>query len=110
MNYSELSNFEINKLVAEYHGITTSEWYHTEEDGITTLMLPINSGYKNYCNSWAGMGPIIESEKIDLSYMSNSKNWVASKFISFNKCLAPADKNPLRAAAICYLMMKESEE
>lgn len=60
---------------------------------------------KDYCNSWADMGPIIVEYRIDIyfddfGYAEACKSWNYGQGLEFK------DKNPLRAAAIVFLMMK----
>ena len=59
----------------------------------------------DYCNSWADAGPIIESNKLDFTwFMDRERVLVAHE---------PTDTihqstNPLRAAMIVFLMMKDN--
>ncbi len=120
VNYNDMPDFEINKLVAEKEiptceGITVSihpyhpddgsvEWVITTEDGLQW------GGNVNYCNSWSDMGPIIDREKICLEH--HSYTWEAS-LAGYEQSLRrrfvepQMNDNPLRAAAIAYLMIKE---
>lgn len=93
MDYESLSDFEINKLVA----IKSGKIKRSKTDKYF-----LNYG-PDYCNSWADMGPIIERENISLlSPESCIPSWDAT-----HKGILHVDKNPLRAAAIVYLMMGE---
>jgi hypothetical protein len=60
---------------------------------------------------WEDIGPIIEKEGIELCHDLEG-NWCAQDpFYDGNFDFMPEgiDKNPKRAAAICYLMMKDAE-
>ncbi|MGP2449050.1 phage protein NinX family protein [Pantoea stewartii subsp. indologenes] len=114
MNYSELSDFEINKAVAIACGYAEEncefgwsgkpdvgvEW--NEETGYPTKSF-------NYCNSWADAGPIIVSNLISLKPVSlfvGGHRWFATKGEG-DFYIKAADNNPLRAAMIVFLMMQE---
>ena len=111
MNYSELSDFEINKLVAK--AINPNFTYvctaTTGSSGMTTNL-------PNYCNNPSDAWPIIQDSRMCVNcYSDNGKGdyWEASSYDSMNnnkkwEC-AQDDKNPLRLAMIVYLMMKDAE-
>ncbi len=88
-NYNDMTDFQINELIA-------------------------NLGpYKNYCNSWADMGPIMEREKINLEFDSKVVGECSALGGYFNGLRFDKEfshKNPLRAAAIVFLMMKEGSD
>ena len=63
---------------------------------------------KNYCNNWADMGPMIHKEKIILIFDPLTKLWFATTV--FNSWLNEEPRfnaNPLRAAAIAYILAKQ---
>ncbi|MBH3006776.1 phage protein NinX family protein [Serratia ureilytica] len=120
-DYSKMSDYEINWRVAEESGLSV--------DHNATVILPqtycghdengckYEWGMRDYCNNPADAWPIIVEHGISL-YHDNS-NWQAemtydapvgafgtdetcSKFVD--------DKNPLRAAMIAFLMMKDVEK
>ena len=119
--FSEMSDFEINKLVAEAQGLRVDEInndscigmnskYH-EQYPDTVWAHPFSkhtgeqtdsSGQLCYTHSWADMGPIIASHEISIVARSDS-TWIARKEWS-----AKQSTNPLRAAAIIYLETMES--
>lgn len=102
MDYSEMSDFEINKAVGE----STGEALNTEE----TLNLVIrNSTGRRFdpCNSWADAGPIIQKNSISLISDWNEEGvWGAT----FQPWIYSEHENPLRAAMECYLMMHDKGE
>jgi hypothetical protein len=111
MDYSKLSDFEINKRLAELLGLIIAKEQY-EQDDVLVLINGCEIEYSssvNYCNSWEDMGPIIEREKISISYRSRGKKDLppqAKRFGSDDHNIA--DKNPLRAAAIVYLMIRDN--
>ena len=60
-------------------------------------------GLVDYVNDWSDIGPIIEREKICVSYVNNE--WIAGRY---DDAPTVAD-TPTKAAALCYLKMMESE-
>ncbi|CAG9410719.1 TPA: phage protein NinX family protein [Providencia alcalifaciens] len=96
--YTELSDFEINKKVAEKLGIR-----FTPRNGVLIL-----SATKLFApsNNPSDAMPIIIDNKIGLSPMYHSNKWTADSldydFISVNK-------NPYRAAMELFLLMKDAE-
>lgn len=111
-DYNEMSDFEINRLVAIKSGHKS---YH--EDGSYTndgrnVTVKGNGiiGWFNPCNNPSDMWPLIVGNGICLtSPIKPRDKWVASWFIeggnwSINDATF-SDKKPLRAAAIVYLML-----
>lgn len=112
------SDFEISKLVAEKEGVrwhinpshplnNTDGWifYTSGTNGDTTLL-------PDYCNSWADIGPIIEHEGVSLIKWPNKEEYEASIAIYYGHGVIDAEiyyshTNPLRAAAIVYLLMED---
>ncbi|HGM9789456.1 TPA: phage protein NinX family protein [Proteus mirabilis] len=100
--YTELSDFEINKKVAEYLKLNTIAYERTEivlfDDMDATPFAP--------CNNPSDAMPIIIENKIGLSPMYHSNKWTADcldyDFMSVNK-------NPYRGAMEVFLMMKDTE-
>lgn len=110
-NYSEMSDFEINKAVGEIilegkwacrpgsAGNDSESWYYGSVDAFVTPYPAL----PDYCNLWADAGPIIESEKISLTCSKVTGLWLAIH----DRNSANHDPNPLRAAMITFLMMRE---
>lgn len=123
-DYSVLSDFEINKLVAEKEGwlvkrevedslIGFNYVYHENYPNTVWCAPKDESGKQgdswrqiNCCHSWADMGPIIERERIDLCFSEivNSAH-TGDVGLEGEYEFSCFHKNPLRAAAIVYLMM-----
>jgi hypothetical protein len=61
----------------------------------------------DYVKSWYDIGTIIEREGIDLSY--DSFEWSAYGILTDGTCTSADAKTPTKAAALCFLKMRESE-
>ena len=61
----------------------------------------------DYCNNWSDIGPIIERESINLFHDENE--WSASGIRENGKDTGAEAETPTKAAALCYLKMRESE-
>ncbi|EFA2548329.1 DUF2591 domain-containing protein [Escherichia coli] len=118
MDYSQLSDFEINKRVAEI--VIYGDWFlePTDEnpswffnlgvEGKNTVKLP------DYCNNPADAWPIISDNRISLMYDKSTEEGNEAQW-----CLAssPCDQHIvdyasesklLRAAMIVFLMMQDA--
>lgn len=106
MDYSKMSDFEINKAVGE----STGEALNTEE----TLNLVIrNSTGRRFdpCKSWADAGPIIQEYGIELGY--DGVAWEAScnlRGITPYSDWKKYPESPCRLAMIVFLMMHDKGE
>lgn len=60
----------------------------------------------NYVNSWADIGPIIEREKITVGFNDTELLYFAHDGYGNNGAF---EITPTKAAALCYLKMKEGE-
>lgn len=110
-DYSKVSDYEINWRVAEESGLSV--------DHNATVTLPqtycghdengckYDWGMRDYCNNPADAWPIIVKHGIGIIPFKNclSESWDSGKGL-INGTVK--DKNPLRAAMIVFLMMKES--
>lgn len=118
MNYSKLSNFEINKAVAMVVGRFKKSDY-SEISGNFHSGKPSQDNYRvgvihDYCNNPADAWPIILENEISIirdvstndSWEAIAKGWVTMKGFesSIDNKLCHVDKNPLRAAMIVFLM------
>lgn len=116
MDYSKLSDFEINTAVFEaIHG--GSPDYKEGDGGAMVLIsyegdvvggdaveVEVERGVFNPCNSPADAWPVIVDNKISLLW--NIKNW--SSWPGDFPDAEINHENPLRAAMIVFLMMQES--
>lgn len=119
--YSELSDFEANKLVAERKKINFIEWKGMkqiifDDDGVGVNL--------DYCNNWCDAGPLMVENYISLESVSvpsseddgcyfNTGEYRASGGTGEQEDFANGpyyeviSDNPCRAIAECYLMMTE---
>lgn len=100
MNYSEMSDYEISCEVGR--AISFADY------------LLARSEQKNYCNSWADSGPIIQQNNISLLKCERMDSWVAGSSYwvdgaEWSVDWLSDDQNPLRAAMIVFLMMQEAK-
>lgn len=118
-DYASMSDFEINKAVAVATG------YHPDECDIAKLNNSLvgvewddETGYAtktfDFCNNPADAWPIIVSNQISLMYEEATGKWCAGKPYWVDGCEWQLDNdvmdgNPLRAAMVVFLMMKEKE-
>lgn len=121
MDYSQLSDFEINSAVHNaklkepyalvFMGDDRIAWTKENGDQIITEKVPYTkNGVHDYCNNPADAWPIIVENKIGLTPPMHDENWEAMTFDKFgyvNK--NEYNANPLRAAMIVFLLIKEKK-
>lgn len=114
MDYSQLSDFEINKLVGIALGkeIMPDDCQDFGLSGFPEVMLR-NGDFKDYCNDPNDAWPIIESRLICLAAdvfaePHDGGKWVAQPAYGWEKERVRSD-NPLRAAMIVFLMMQDAK-
>ncbi|EGD6905970.1 DUF2591 family protein [Escherichia coli] len=112
MDYSQLSDFEINRMVGdiifkglwaskpETSGNNTNKWYYGNAD---TTFEPLNH-LPDYCNDPSASWPIIEKYRISIINLDEDE-WGA-RGVAYCKSKRAIHKNPLRAAMIVFLMMR----
>jgi len=127
-DYSQLSDFEINKRVAIALNIDMHFFISESEDSFDLEVLPSEMGpiwqtsadmvlqYSpsngncfNPCNNPADAWPIILKNCISLVWdcaEDASSDWW-NAFDQFDQCRVQYQSNPLRAAMIVFLMMQE---
>lgn len=105
MNYSEMSDFEVDKAVAEiiFSGLKVTNFAGEavvwDEKNNTRIV--------RYCNSWTDAGPIIQRHKISLIWV---KTEIPNRWDAGSPChmkWATHEYNPLRAAMETFLLMQE---
>lgn len=105
MNYSEMSDFEINREVAgKVGGFLAKDIFEEEQ---TIFKWHPGNKYSKFdpCNSWADAGPIIENSGIGI--MPMFAGWRAASERGCRDYTSIANENPLRAAMIVFLMIQE---
>lgn len=119
--YSELSDFEVNKLVAERLGLTVQYRAQIYDKPTVECCKNYNPDplyynrwmIKDWCNNWADAGQLMAENKIScVCERIGADKWqyrctglkagVLSEAVSSSR--------PCRAIAECYLMKTESEE
>lgn len=114
VDYSKLSDFEINKRIAS---LCTIECVVINDDGepVRNIVDESPGSYSggdyievdyDPCNNAADAWPIILSNKIGINPATASDKWAAHYC---NWDVAIADANPLRAAMIVFLMMQDAK-
>lgn len=121
-DYASMSDFEINSAVHNalldkpyeltFHGDGKITWKDKERGGVweTGIVQYTKNGLHDYCNNPADAWPIITENKISIYAMSETDargKWGAEAF--YPSEAYHFNDNPLRAAMIVFLMMKESE-
>lgn len=116
--YSELSDFEINKLVAEELGYK----YECDDAYGYVLVHSISSCYdkfstvivrKNYCSDYSDAFQLMFDNEIALNPVIESDNWRATGDFHFEKHgsernASAVHEHPCRAIAECYLLMRDA--
>ncbi|AUS01391.1 NinX [Vibrio phage 1.284.A._10N.286.55.A5] len=114
MNYEDMSDFEINSKVAMRLGRSVSSEHECIKTGACFILTSL-AGVRvefNPCNNPSDAWFIIASNDINLSKHKADDYWFAfvraeDLGVSEFKC---KDNNPLRAAMICFLKMKDAEK
>lgn len=117
MTYSEMTDFEIDKAVADALGLEYEEAVMfvspvDKENGnhVESYINKKVTNNKKYwkrfspSKSWADAGPIISENKINLQWVFYDSWDARAWYHTFHECI---HKNPLRAAMIVFLMMQE---
>lgn len=99
--YTELSDFEINKKVAECLCV---EWFVTSTIW-DELVVIVNGKHFKPCNKPADAMPIIIENGISMVRVNNT--WSACQFN--NHCIEINGDNYYRIAMEVYLLMKDAE-
>ncbi|NQE76653.1 phage protein NinX family protein [Pantoea ananatis] len=114
MNYSEMSDFEINKRVLEIKSGIRPIGYAHHADKRSAAIVDVNNNYHwyDFCNSWADAGPIIQKNNISILIDDTTQKWSSASVQDFTNVSAykfgNCHENPLRAAMIVFLMMRDA--
>lgn len=123
-DYAAMSDFEINSAVHNalldkpyeltFHGGGKITWKDKDSGRVieTGLVGYTKNGLHDYCNNPADAWPIIIDNGITLAFQDG--NWWADNLAYWVDGVewnigGIIDKNPLRAAMVVFLMMKEGE-
>lgn len=124
-DYASMSDFEINSAVHNalrdkpyeltFHGGGKITWKDKDSGRVieTGVVGYTKNGLHDYCNNPADAWPIIAENGITLAFQDG--NWWADNLAYWVDGVewnigGIIDKNPLRAAMVVFLMMKESEK
>lgn len=109
--YTELSDFEVNKKVAEKLGLA----YEVTRYGVVTRMSN-KEQWREFdpCNNPSDAMPIIIENGISIMFVTGCNAWVAGIADWVDGCewqVSPEIErmNPLRAAMELFLLMKDAE-
>lgn len=107
-DYRKVPDYEINARVGESLGMTA---HFIEHDGRVKFRDEKGriQGTKDYCNNPSDAWPIITENKINIDFRDSIKAGPMARLCRDNGIYA-VDKNPLRAAMIVFLMMKDAEK
>ena len=109
MNYAEMSDFEINKLVTSKYLLTDRWKYNEKEKGFIFESDGYFCRIYDYCNNPLNAWSIIVENGVCITSPAvDGERWRAMIYTS-NKNYSWSDKNPLRAAMIVFLMMNEGK-
>jgi len=110
-----MSDFEINKKVAELLGYTVvevfsdhigfTEKYHKDYPATVWAYIPDETPQEQLCftGSWEDAGPLIEKYKICVKWLDDDRGWRAhSKCYQYQS----DDKDPCRAAMLTLIKME----
>lgn len=112
-DYASMSDFEINRAVGDIifgglwccrpgtSGNESDSWYYGNAD---TAFEPLNP-LPDYCNDPSASWPIIEKYRISIINLDEDE-WGA-RGVAYCKSKRAIHENPLRAAMIVFLKMKE---
>ncbi|AUR83723.1 NinX [Vibrio phage 1.039.O._10N.286.55.A2] len=111
MKYEEMIDFEINSAVAKIvTGGDVIEKHDMAEaptdSGVQVIYkVGVHGEFLDYCNNPSDAWSIIVDNGIGM-HKQHNQSWFSSWTTGEFDCV---DKNPLRAAMICFLKMKGSE-
>lgn len=114
-DYSKLSDFEINKLVAIATGhkqFSSLGWQGLQDGDFNAVIVrgPMKIGGFDPCNNPADAWPIIVGNKINIRFGAEGMACEA-QFIQYGyESIEHYHDNQLRAAMIVFLMMQEKKE
>lgn len=109
-NYSDMSDFEINKAVALLCGISQdNEQYLAYGDRSNGVLHHAGEAVVDYCNDARDMWPLIVENKIDVCFIDSANSWTSFGLTKNKLLVESSGDNPLRAAAMVYLMIKDAE-
>ena len=121
MNFEDMADSQINMLVCMGKHDLENWGYFVTASGQQVFHMDSGTADEriidvpDYCNSPDDAWPIIVENKIEVAYHPINKYWYSSINLyngtdDFDYRFATDDENPLRAAVVVYLKMKEAEK
>ncbi|WP_241626788.1 phage protein NinX family protein [Rosenbergiella epipactidis] len=111
MNYQEMTDFELELLVAKHFLGEGSYSYDAEKSEVYLAGMDggdfLPNAYFRPINSWADAGPIAEENEIGVVKVLNG--WCATNDHVKHEGVFFVDPSPRRAICIVFLMMKGGE-
>lgn len=105
MDYSQLSDQEINMLVAKIQH-PDKNFIESKTRPPSVVLLNHINNWVDYCNNPADAWPIIESSNISINNDAVVDEWVASHGgVIYQHCRG---KRPLRLAMECFLKIQDA--
>lgn len=105
MDYTQLSDYEINKAIALKLNPAATDFCKGEGES-TWFTVSTYSENRDYCNNPSDAWPIIIKNRIHIDPpLKDFLPWKADRGVAF-EC---THENPLRAAMIVFLKLKEHE-
>ncbi|EKS1846874.1 DUF2591 domain-containing protein [Cronobacter muytjensii] len=105
MDYSQLSDQEINLLVAKIQH-PDKTFIESKTRSPSVVMLNHINMWIDYCNNPSDAWPIIVENRIRIIPILYTQ-WMAEDYL---EDVSSTHENPLRAAMITFLMMQESQD
>ena len=109
MNYEDMSDFEINKLVATHESLIINDFQPMAKRATGSEVRVndiVNCWGFNPCGDSRDSWGIICENHISICFGSRL---ATAKAFTDSELIQVIDKNPLRAAMICFLKMKDAE-
>jgi hypothetical protein len=109
-DYSEISDFELSKLVFLKSGKPYEDYEANPfPDDCSSFCYGDGTNWHEFdINNPSDMWPLIVENKMDVCHIDSHNIWKAFA-IKDSEIISYEDKNPLRAAAIVFLMLNERE-
>lgn len=111
--YSEMSDFEVNKKIANLLGFKNITKGIKQE----VLVESVSCGYggfktviieKNYCSYYPDAFQLMIDNKLDLDFNPLTNSWSCRK-LTHKGYFSSLNENPCRAIAECFLLIKDAE-
>ncbi len=103
--YTELSDFEINKKIAESCKLNVVIFEHTK----IVIFDDMNATPFDPCNNPADAMPIITENKISMNFINDNIGWAAIYRREEKEVLETSGNNYYRTAMIYFLLIKDTE-